>query len=883
MSLQRNSLLDLLPGVREGLHSAILTTYSFDYYFFEKVLLRRLRSVGVRNVVVLVDATMLHESTQHSSNYVASRSKSYNLVPVDCGGAFHPKMLLLLGEKSGWLAIGSGNLTESGHGKNDEIWGAFYYSKSEPGHQNLFAGAWNFTLTLGNSHLTGYAKKQLADAEQYTPWLGELPSYIPGEWSKTVDGTGIMLIHSAGASTVWEQLTQNLPGNQVERITVFSPFFDNQGFALLRLSEGFPSAEFRVVTEPVWGQLPLNLPERAHNQIQFFDWITLAGGSSESKYRWLHAKIIVFETNSVGNYCFMGSSNATPAGLGLGGSNHEANLLLYNPEVDFLEALGLSLTADMAVELSSLTSNRPSAILDSHKGIVFETIISAAELDESDIQIFVTKPLAITVRLVLFDTEGLEIQSVETTFEKSGPATFRFRGNKPPCTCQIFDLNTGLPRSNRQIIVSLSELRKTNPDPVRAKWEAQLDRLRDGENQALANILPLLDLEAPESPETHRERGMRIAIESDESSTSTPPVDVDLSEAEFTRIPDEHIYRSQTLRHDPARDLSNFLMQIGFDDPDAEDEIDTDEDEELIDAESGERKDWVAVSLQKKKKPDTTDKEAASFKAFLGRYRKVLASAVGSYLKKTKTNRPTQSLTSRDLSHFLIALRLMIRYGDRKPKDSPPHAFPVFPLHHGRTHTWEPKKIESAQIACYEIIGKMLLLMNKGLPTAQTKREESRIMEMKNTIFIDALFLFIVALNEKLDEEYIPLLYYNLLLHFPESRQIDIASLREQLELRGKFGTGISKKTLSRAVADFQNHLRYFENHFENKDLNQRHRITIENQRYYLLEKLFGVSLVETDDFDPRYHPAGDFDGESEYYLNFEIKKSKPKFYETRP
>lgn len=870
MSLQRKPLLDFLPGVREGLHSAILTTYSFDFYFFEKVLLRRLRSIGVRNVVVVADATMLHEATRYSGNFVTCRSKSYNLIPVDCGGAFHPKMLLLLGEKSGWLAVGSGNLTESGHGKNDEIWGAFYYSATELSHQNLFAGAWDFIKTLRDNYLSGFAKKQIADAEQYAPWVGNLPPHVPGTWSKTVDGTSIMLIHSAGELTVWEQLIQNVPHEQVERITVFSPFFDDRGFALQRLSEVFPSATLSVVAEPVWGQLPLKLKQSVHDHVQFFDWKTLADGSNDLKSSWLHAKIIIFETNSTGSFCFLGSSNATPAGLGLGGSNHEANLLLYNQKMDFLDALGLSLVADKVVELSSLANTRQVISLNSPKGTAFETLISAAELDELDLQVFVSKPLDKPARLVVFDGEGLEMQSVETTFEKSGPATFRFQGKKTPFSCQIFDMNTGQACSNRQIIVSLPDLRKTNPDPARAKWEALLDNLRDGDNEALAHILPLLDLETPEPTATQREQGMRVTTESKEYSLPIPPADVELSEFEFTRIPDEHIYRSQTLHHDLAQDLSHFLLRLGFDSPDPDDEVDTDADEELLDVESGERKDNVTISIQKKNKPDTTDKEAAKFKAFLGRYQKVLSRAVNSYLVGTKTNRPAQPLTSRDLSHFLIALRLMIRYGDRKPKNAP-NTVPVFTLHHGITQAWEPRKIESAQISCYEIIGKMLLLMNKGMPMDQTKREESRLQEMKDNIFMDALFLFTVALTEKRDADYIPLLFYNLLLHLPESRQINTVILSEQLELRGKFGTGIPIKTLRRAIQDYGEYLQYFNDHFGNKDLHQRHRITIENQRYYLLERHYGISLVENNHFDPRCHPGGDYDGDGEYYLNFDL------------
>lgn len=115
---------------------------------------------------------------------------------------------------------------------------------------------------------------------------------------------------------------------------------------------------------------------------------------------------------------------------------------------------------------------------------------------------------------------------------------------------------------------------------------------------------------------------------------------------------------------------------------------------------------------------------------------------------------------------------------------------------------------------------------------------------MKSTIFIHALFLFAVSLTQKLDEEYIQSLYYNLLLYFPESRQIDAARLREQLELR-KFGNWISKKTLNSAIQDFQKHLRYFDDHFANKDLHQRHRITIEDDRYYLLEKTLRISQWE--------------------------------------
>ncbi|MBK8706153.1 MAG: hypothetical protein IPN33_23045 [Saprospiraceae bacterium] len=72
---------------------------------------------------------------------------------------------------------------------------------------------------------------------------------------------------------------------------------------------------------------------------------------------------------------------------------------------------------------------------------------------------------------------------------------------------------------------------------------------------------------------------------------------------------------------------------------------------------------------------------------------------------------------------------------------------------------------------------------------------------------------------------------------------------------------------MNRAVPDYEKYLQYLDAHFENKDLHQRHRIPIENQRYYLLESYYGVSLVENKNFNPRYHPGGGCDGEGGYCL----------------
>ena len=120
--------ISLFKELKDGGYDAcLMTTFSIDFPFYEDVLLRRMQSSGINHHILLVDKGMglaaMHERPP------CKAGSHYVLAPMDCSGAFHPKLLMLLGKNKGLLAIGSHNATLSGFGQNLEITNVLRFSK----------------------------------------------------------------------------------------------------------------------------------------------------------------------------------------------------------------------------------------------------------------------------------------------------------------------------------------------------------------------------------------------------------------------------------------------------------------------------------------------------------------------------------------------------------------------------------------------------------------------------------------------------------------------------------------------------------------------------------------------------------------------------------
>ena len=90
-------IIQQVPKIAE-FHSVVMTTFSFDFHFFESQVLRLLKQKGVTSFNVMVDTSMLDKSIGFSTGHLKDICNHYSVHSVPCVGAFHPKIIFLAGK-----------------------------------------------------------------------------------------------------------------------------------------------------------------------------------------------------------------------------------------------------------------------------------------------------------------------------------------------------------------------------------------------------------------------------------------------------------------------------------------------------------------------------------------------------------------------------------------------------------------------------------------------------------------------------------------------------------------------------------------------------------------------------------------------------------------
>jgi hypothetical protein len=154
------------------LRELLVTGYTLDLVFLERHCVSIARALGAR-VTVLSDAGQ----AGHEPVDVRHAGRAYQHGHAYCRGAFHPKLVLMLGDDELWAAIGSGNPTLSGWGHNHELW-----------------------LVLRTARERGPAA-----VRQLSRWLTDLPAVValPSWIADTVT--------EIGRSIIPEQIDDSLP------------------------------------------------------------------------------------------------------------------------------------------------------------------------------------------------------------------------------------------------------------------------------------------------------------------------------------------------------------------------------------------------------------------------------------------------------------------------------------------------------------------------------------------------------------------------------------------------------------------------------------------------------------------------------------------------
>jgi hypothetical protein len=346
--VERVSLLDELRSMR--VTGAVLTTYSIDFPFFESVVLRRLLASGCEHQILLVDATQcaLAFANPYRRPYLAGTA--YTLVPVHFPGAFHPKLLVLLGKKGGKLFVGSHNVTFSGYGGNAEVTNLIHASVAGTREAApLFRSALGAVRSWATSKTT-LAHDALDAMERAAPWLAAPAARPPQE---------ALLWSGAETPQLWEQLRGRLTGS-VRRVTAVGPFFDEGLKFLLRVQADLKPQELIVGIDT---SAVVGLPEPvAWLAARFVDVRPMLNSAGVGQSSDLHAKILRIESDTE-DLLITGSANPSAAAWLAKGRNAEAVIVRRSPSSEVLDSMGFSAFYD-APEVSAAQWTE---ILDRHR------------------------------------------------------------------------------------------------------------------------------------------------------------------------------------------------------------------------------------------------------------------------------------------------------------------------------------------------------------------------------------------------------------------------------------------------------------------------------------------------------------------------------------
>lgn len=303
-------------------HKALLLTYSFDPIFFEQVVLPDLWAGRSSDILVLGDRGEIETSFQFAAGQLWNLGKQYLLAGADVAGAFHPKVFLRLGPKDGIVMVGSGNVTSSGWGGNQELGTAWMV-----GPDHIDKGGWlhsflDDVLTWCQGDLERDAVHRFKDV----PWL----SLTPPDTSATSP-----VLHSCGTRSLAKELARRWTGRRFNEVKILTGSTDESGAFLRWAQTTFGVTRATIALTPAsasfvagkLADLPLDL-----------------GLIEAPPDRPLHAKFYWFEGPD-GPAAVMGSANCSaaawlPAPDSAG--NVEAIVVYDRPEAqDFDSALGM--------------------------------------------------------------------------------------------------------------------------------------------------------------------------------------------------------------------------------------------------------------------------------------------------------------------------------------------------------------------------------------------------------------------------------------------------------------------------------------------------------------------------------------------------------------
>ena len=303
----------------KGYSIALLTTFNFEISYFERTILNSLYDKNIRNIELFVDADELEKAISESIDNNLNRK--YIVNPIRINSAFHPKVVLLLGEEKAKLIVSSANIKTSGYTLNNEIYNVFEYSKDNTENLNLI-----------NDAITFFEKLNAMAYYQDTQIFNKINDLIYRH--RKSDNNDIKLIQNL-ESPVITQL-KNIITDKVESIDIAVPYYDNELLAYKDLSTTFECANINLYLQNGLSTFPIDY-NNTNGIVQPDKLNIYLKLKNNGKKNFYHGKVFRINTEN-SSYILYGSSNCTLSALAKtyhDGGNIEFNILEEGTKNDF--------------------------------------------------------------------------------------------------------------------------------------------------------------------------------------------------------------------------------------------------------------------------------------------------------------------------------------------------------------------------------------------------------------------------------------------------------------------------------------------------------------------------------------------------------------------
>ena len=344
-----SSRIQIPPLLDAAWDSALIMTYGADLEFYEQHLLPLL--VRSRNRVIFSDGRQTARRLTDTNNRVQLRqvNRTYVIAPVQVDTAAHAKLIMLLSEDRGLLAVGSGNLSMSGYASQGECFSSYHWSQDDQSQLGEFLAARDFIDQVCEKRLVdSFVQARVQQAWQDAPWL----------YGKAQD-SDTRLRHNLDRALL-DQFAEAVNGRTVDELVVHAPFYDHRCEALAELIRRTLPATLQVLLQE---HLTSVDPQRLTAVLDAAPGlIDVRSVQAPDAGTFLHAKFLIARSEGIA-ICLQGSPNISSSAL-LGAYpignielanlligersafDHLINSLVVSPDSIDITQLGLSLTND---------------------------------------------------------------------------------------------------------------------------------------------------------------------------------------------------------------------------------------------------------------------------------------------------------------------------------------------------------------------------------------------------------------------------------------------------------------------------------------------------------------------------------------------------------